>query len=99
VSVIKVMMNTRENLVSLPERKRAAASVPMTYTLAVKIQHGLLAYRAEDKLEVLSEKGSRRLPHRATQTSELAAHWSRRRTTSSQSKFYEMADDIDTQAT
>ena len=72
----------------------SAASVPMTYTLAVKIQHGFVGYE-RNKLEVLVKKGTA-LPAQGKQTFRTGKTLVGGEDDFISVEFYEMADDIDT---
>ncbi|MCR9167201.1 MULTISPECIES: Hsp70 family protein [Marivita] len=72
----------------------SAASVPMTYTLAVKIQHGFVGYE-RNKLEVLVKKGTA-LPAQGKQTFRTGKTLVGGEDDFIAVEFYEMADDIDT---
>ena len=72
----------------------SAASVPMTYTLAVKIQHGFVGYE-RNKLEVLVKKGTA-LPAQGKQTFRTGKTLVGGEDDIIAVEFYEMADDIDT---
>jgi len=72
----------------------SAASVPMTYTLAVKIQHGFVGYE-RNKLEVLVKKGTA-LPAQGKQTFRTGKTLVGGEDDYIAVEFYEMADDIDT---
>lgn len=72
----------------------SAASVPMTYTLAVKIQHGFVGYE-RNKLEVLVKKGTA-LPAQGKQTFRTGKTLVGGEDGFIAVEFYEMADDIDT---
>ncbi|MGH1416370.1 MAG: Hsp70 family protein [Pelagimonas sp.] len=72
----------------------SAASVPMTYTLAVKIQHGFVGYE-RNKLEVLVKKGTA-LPTQGKQTFRTGKTLVGGEDDFIAVEFYEMADDIDT---
>ena len=72
----------------------SAASVPMTYTLAVKIQHGFVGYE-RNKLEVLVKKGTG-LPAKGKQTFRSGKTLVGGEDDFIAVEFYEMADDIDT---
>lgn len=72
----------------------SAASVPMTYTLAVKIQHGFVGYE-RNKLEVLVKKGTA-LPAQGKQTFRTGKTLVGGEDNFIAVEFYEMADDIDT---
>jgi molecular chaperone DnaK len=72
----------------------SAASIPMTYTLAVKIQHGIVGYE-RNKLEVLVKKGTA-LPAQGKQTFRTAKTLVGGEDDFIAVEFYEMADDIDT---
>ena len=72
----------------------SAASVPMTYTLAVKIQHGFVGYE-RNKLEVLVNKGTA-LPAQGKQTFRTGKTLVGGEADFIAVEFYEMADDIDT---
>lgn len=72
----------------------SAASVPMTYTLAVKIQHGFVGYE-RNKLEVLVKKGTA-LPAQGKQNFRTGKTLVGGEDDFIAVEFYEMADDIDT---
>lgn len=72
----------------------SAASVPMTYTLAVKIQHGFVGYE-RNKLEVLVKKGTA-LPAQGKQTFRTGKTLVGGEDDFIAVEFYDMADDIDT---
>lgn len=72
----------------------SAASVPMTYTLAVKIQHGFVGYE-RNKLEILVKKGTA-LPAQGKQTFRTGKTLVGGEDDFIAVEFYEMADDIDT---
>ena len=71
----------------------SAASVPMTYTLAVKIQHGFVGYE-RNKLQVLVKKGTA-LPAQGKQTFRAGKTLIGGEDDFIAVEFYEMADDID----
>lgn len=83
---------SREIIITRTEA--SAASVPMTYTLAVKIQHGFVGYE-RNKLEVLVKKGTA-LPAQGKQTFRTGKTLVGGEDDFIAVEFYEMADDIDT---
>ncbi|SPJ27638.1 Hsp70 family protein [Falsiruegeria mediterranea] len=83
---------SREIIITRAEA--SAASVPMTYTLAVKIQHGFVGYE-RNKLEVLVKKGTA-LPAQGKQTFRTGKTLVGGEDDFIAVEFYEMADDIDT---
>lgn len=72
----------------------SAASVPMTYTLAVKIQHGFVGYE-RNKLEVLLKKGTA-LPAQGKQTFRAGKTLVGGQDDFIAIEFYQMEDGIDT---
>jgi molecular chaperone DnaK len=72
----------------------SAASVPMTYTLAVKIQHGFVGYE-RNKLEVLVKKGTA-LPAQGKKSFRAGKTLVGGENDFIAVEFYEMVDDIDT---
>jgi molecular chaperone DnaK len=72
----------------------SAASVPMTYTLAVKVQHGFVGYE-RNKLEVLVKKGTA-LPAQGQQKFRIGKTLVGGEDDFIAVEFYEMADEIDT---
>lgn len=87
-----VEVASREIVITRAEA--SAASVPMTYTLAVKIQHGFVGYE-RNKLEVLVKKGTA-LPAQGKQTFRTGKTLVGGEDDFIAVEFYEMADDIDT---
>lgn len=71
----------------------SAASVPMTYTLAVKIQHGFVGYE-RNKLEVLVKKGTA-LPAQGQEKFRAGKTLAGGEDDFIAVEFYEMADEID----
>ena len=72
----------------------SAASVPMTYTLAVKVQHGYVGYE-RNKLEVLVKKGTA-LPAQGKKTFRTGKKLVGGEDDFIAVEFYQMADDIET---
>jgi len=72
----------------------STASVPMTYTLAVKIQHGFVGYE-RNKLEALVKKGTA-LPAQGKRTFRTGKTLVGGEDDFISVEFYEMADNIDT---
>jgi molecular chaperone DnaK len=78
----------------ITKAEASAASVPMTYTLAVKIQHGLVGYE-RNTLEVLVKKGTA-LPAQGKKSFRAGKTLIGGEDDFISVEFYEMADDIDT---
>ena len=78
----------------ITKAEASAASVPMTYTLAVKIQQGLVGYE-RNTLEVLVKKGTA-LPAQGKKSFRAGKTLIGGEDDFISVEFYEMADDIDT---
>lgn len=87
----KVESASRE--ISITRSEASAASVPMTYNLAVKIQHGLVGYE-RNKLEILVKKGTA-LPAQGRQTFRAGKTLVGGVDDFIAVEFYDMAKDID----
>ncbi|WP_421998069.1 Hsp70 family protein [Roseovarius confluentis] len=87
----KVESASREFIISRSEA--SAASVPMTYNLAVKVQHGMVGYE-RNKLDVLVKKGTA-LPAQGRQKFLSGKTLVGGDDDFIAVEFYDMADDID----
>jgi len=83
---------SREIIITRAEA--SAASVPMTYTLAVKVQHGYVGYE-RNKLEVLVKKGTA-LPAQGKKTFRTGKKLVGGEDDFIAVEFYQMADEIET---
>ncbi|KII14878.1 MULTISPECIES: Hsp70 family protein [Rhodobacterales] len=83
---------SREIVIS--KSQASAASVPMTYTLAVKVQHGLVGYE-RNKLEVLVKKGTA-LPARGKKSFRAGKTLTGGEDDFIAVEFYDMVEEIDT---
>lgn len=87
----KVESASRE--ISITRAEASAASVPMTYNLAVKVQHGMVGYE-RNKLDVLVKKGTA-LPAQGRQKFRSGKTLIGGEDDFIAVEFYDMADDVD----
>lgn len=87
----KVESASRE--ISITRAEASAASVPMTYNLAVKVQHGMVGYE-RNKLDILVKKGTA-LPAQGRQKFRSGKTLIGGEDDFIAVEFYDMADDVD----
>ncbi|MCE8547556.1 Hsp70 family protein [Ruegeria pomeroyi] len=87
----KVESASRE--ISITRSEASAASIPMTYNLAVKVQHGLVGYE-RNKLDILVKKGTA-LPAQGRQKFRSGKTLIGGEDDFIAVEFYDMADDVD----
>lgn len=87
----KVDSASRE--INITRSEASAASVPMTYNLAVKIQHGMVGYE-RNKLDILVKKGTA-LPAQGRQKFRFGKHLVGGDDDFIAVEFYDMADELD----
>lgn len=87
----KVESASRE--ISITRAEASAASVPMTYNLAVKVQHGMVGYE-RNKLDILVKKGTA-LPAQGRQKFRSGKTLIGGEGDFIAVEFYDMADDVD----